>query len=516
MNNRICTALLTLLMACSISACGGGSGGGSQAETGQVAVVFTDGPTDQYQRILISMSAMSLIGPGGHVDLYNGPEVTFDLLEMSDWADLAFNTKVLAGTYNKIRIELTKVELVDMVNNESEMLDKLPANGKIDLNPRGSFEVSPDFTTVIKLDMDAKKSFQVVATGNGKLQLRPIFFVDIYEGDIFLPDRLVRIFGTVDAGSIEGAGTADTSDDAFRLCDIQFISQQSGPSMASPDDCVKVYADGGPGVFDSAGIESDFSEVAENEPLTAVGFVVDSDDPLAFLGLNAVILEDGAREPGVSGGWDTTAGNVVSDQVACDADQCFDFEPAETGVAVQTRMQPGTRVFRADGIELTQADVNSGDGGSVDAVATATELLAALVVLSTDVDSGIVTGTLASIGQTGSYAVLMAGLALIALSIIYYCTDVRGWKGWTQPALVYGMNAITVFVLAGIVARLLNVIKVPAATGNTITVKAWIYNNLLASWLSDLNASLAYAISFIIVMYLCMLILYKKRVFIRI
>ncbi len=406
MNKRIFAALTALLMALSISACGGGSGGGSQAETGQVAVVFTDGPTDQYQRILISMTAMSLIGPGGHVDLYNGPEVTFDLLEMSDWADLAFNTKVLAGTYTKIRIELTKVELVDMVNNESEMLDQLPANGKIDLNPRGSFEVSPDFTTVIKLDMDAKRSFQVVATGNGKLQLRPIFFVDIYEGDIFLPDRLVRIFGNVDAGSIEGAGTADSSDDAFRLCDIQFISQQSGPSMASPDDCVKVYADGGPGVFDSAGIESDFSEVAENEPLTAIGFVVDSDDPLAFLGLNAVILEDGAREPGVSGGWDTTAGNVVSDQIACDADQCFDFEPAETGVAVQTRMQPGTRVFRADGIELTQADVNSGDGGSVDAIATATELLAALVVLSTDVDSGIVTGTLASIGQTGSYAVL--------------------------------------------------------------------------------------------------------------
>ena len=60
MNKRIFAALLALLMALSISACGGGSGGGSQAETGQVAVVFTDGPTDQYQRILISMTAMSL------------------------------------------------------------------------------------------------------------------------------------------------------------------------------------------------------------------------------------------------------------------------------------------------------------------------------------------------------------------------------------------------------------------------------------------------------------------------
>ena len=117
---------------------------------------------------------------------------------------------------------------------------------------------------------------------------------------------------------------------------------------------------------------------------------------------------------------------------------------------------------------------------------------------------------------TSSYSVLMAGLALICLGIIYYFVDVRGWKKWIQPAMVYGMNAIAVFVLAGITARLLNVIKVATADGNTITAKAWIYNNLMASWLSDLNASFAYAILFIIVMYFCMLILYKKKIIIRI
>jgi predicted acyltransferase len=78
------------------------------------------------------------------------------------------------------------------------------------------------------------------------------------------------------------------------------------------------------------------------------------------------------------------------------------------------------------------------------------------------------------------------------------------------------MNAITVYVLAGVITRVFNVIKVTTTDGNTISVKAWIYNNLFASWLGNLNGSLAYAITFIIVMYLCMLILYKRKIFIKI
>ncbi len=117
---------------------------------------------------------------------------------------------------------------------------------------------------------------------------------------------------------------------------------------------------------------------------------------------------------------------------------------------------------------------------------------------------------------TSSYSVLMAGLAGICLGVLYCLVDFCGKKRWAQPALVYGMNAITVYVLAGIMARLLYLLKVTGADGNTITIKAWIYNNLFTSWLGGLNGSLAYAIVFIIVMYLCMLPLYRKKIFIKI
>jgi hypothetical protein len=308
---RTCALLLgaTLLL----SACGGGGGGSDAPSTGDVAVVFTDGPTDQYERILVTMTGMTLIGSGGQVALYDGEPVTFDLLDMSEWGDLAFNTKVLAGNYSKIRLY-----------------------------------ISPDWTTVIKLDMDAKRSFQVVETGNDKLQFRPIVFVDVFQGDIFLPDRLVRVFGSVEPGSIEGDDTTDTdSDDSFRLCHLEFLSQVSGPVVGDPSACVIVYADGGPepddgpSLFDDTGAEVDFSAVTDGALLTAVGFLVETLDAEAVLGLDSVVVTLGDRRPDDAEGWATIQGLVTSvpaSSATCLAtDRCFDFDPDDAAPVVNMR-----------------------------------------------------------------------------------------------------------------------------------------------------------------------------------
>jgi hypothetical protein len=402
MFTRIFAVTLLSTFALILNGCGGGS---SSPATGQVAVVITDGPTDQFERMLVTMTGMTLIGSGGQVELYDGPPVTFDLLQMSEWADLAFTTETLAGQYSKIRLELSKVELIDLADsNNNVVLNKLPANGKIDLNPRGSFEVSPDFTTVIKLDIDAKRSVQVVETGNNKLQVRPIIFVDVYQDRLYLPERLVRIAGDVQADSITGADTGDLTDDSFRLCSLQFISQSGGPSLGDPGDCVRVHADGATAFFNAMGKATDFTSIAEGEPLTAVGFIVETDDAEAILGLNSVVQELGPRATASVDGWETRQGVVADDPITCDVtDQCFNFEGTNPVATGATRMRPETRVFRADGIELTQADVSTGDTASVDAVLVGGELQAALLVLSTDVGGSILSGTLESVSGSNPY-----------------------------------------------------------------------------------------------------------------
>ena len=117
---------------------------------------------------------------------------------------------------------------------------------------------------------------------------------------------------------------------------------------------------------------------------------------------------------------------------------------------------------------------------------------------------------------TSSYALFTAGLASICLGAAFWLADVRGWMRWTAPARVLGMNAITAYVLAGIAARLLYLIKLTSPDGTQITLKVLTYESLFASWLSSINASLAYAITFIVVIWLLMLPLYRMKKFIKI
>ncbi len=117
---------------------------------------------------------------------------------------------------------------------------------------------------------------------------------------------------------------------------------------------------------------------------------------------------------------------------------------------------------------------------------------------------------------TSSYSVFMAGMAAVCLGISYYLIDVKGWRKGIQPFIVYGMNAITVFVLSGLVAKTLYLVKWDTASGATQTLKGWIVDTLFNSWLSPINASLGFALVFIFVSYLAMLWLYKKNIFIKI
>ncbi|MCX6151985.1 MAG: DUF5009 domain-containing protein [Ignavibacteriales bacterium] len=117
---------------------------------------------------------------------------------------------------------------------------------------------------------------------------------------------------------------------------------------------------------------------------------------------------------------------------------------------------------------------------------------------------------------TSSYVIYSGGMALIILAMCYYLIDVKGYSWWTKPFLVYGTNAITVYFLSGIMARLLNLIKLTDAAGNEIALKTFLYNNLFISWLAPINASLAFAVTYVLFWLGIMWIFYAKKIFIKV
>ena len=108
-------------------------------------------------------------------------------------------------------------------------------------------------------------------------------------------------------------------------------------------------------------------------------------------------------------------------------------------------------------------------------------------------------------------------MALIFLATCYWLIDIKGYKKWSVPFLIYGSNAITVYTLSGIIARMLIFLfKVKLSDGEVITLKAYLFRTLFASWLPPHQASLAYAIVYDLILLGFMTILYKKKIFIKV
>ena len=116
---------------------------------------------------------------------------------------------------------------------------------------------------------------------------------------------------------------------------------------------------------------------------------------------------------------------------------------------------------------------------------------------------------------TSSYVVFTAGAALELLALCYWLIDIQGYQKWARPGVVFGVNAIAVFVLSSLVTRLLIFVQVPSGA-ETIAAKQWIYDNLFASWASPVNASLAYAACHVLMWWALTALLYRRRIFIKI
>jgi predicted acyltransferase len=112
---------------------------------------------------------------------------------------------------------------------------------------------------------------------------------------------------------------------------------------------------------------------------------------------------------------------------------------------------------------------------------------------------------------TSSYVLFTGGLALQFLCLCYWLIDIKGYRKWARPFEIFGVNAIALYVGAGLMADLFGLIRVQGRP-----LGAWIYNNAFASWLSDINASLAFAISFVLVWLGLMWILWRRRIFIKV
>jgi predicted acyltransferase len=119
---------------------------------------------------------------------------------------------------------------------------------------------------------------------------------------------------------------------------------------------------------------------------------------------------------------------------------------------------------------------------------------------------------------TSSYVVFTAGMALQLLAICYWLVDIKGYRVWARPFIIFGVNALALFVFSGLLSRLMTDRhwQLMRAGGKMGNLQTFIFDNLFASWASPINASLFYALVYILFWLLLMWLLYRKDIFIKV
>ncbi len=117
---------------------------------------------------------------------------------------------------------------------------------------------------------------------------------------------------------------------------------------------------------------------------------------------------------------------------------------------------------------------------------------------------------------TSSYVVFTAGMACVTLATISWVIDVMGVTWWTRPLVIYGMNPLVAFVGSGMMARTIYTLWKVEYGGQVVPVEAAIYQSVFASWLEPRNASLAFAVCFVLTWYGILWVLWRRKIFLKV
>ncbi|WP_321475258.1 heparan-alpha-glucosaminide N-acetyltransferase domain-containing protein [uncultured Paludibaculum sp.] len=111
---------------------------------------------------------------------------------------------------------------------------------------------------------------------------------------------------------------------------------------------------------------------------------------------------------------------------------------------------------------------------------------------------------------TSSFALFMAGLDFVVFAGFLWLVDAKGYKRWTRPFVILGMNAISIYMVSELFSETLSSIHVGAGS-----LRSVIYQSVFVPIASPYNASLLWAVSFTLLMFGVAYGMHRKGWFLR-
>jgi predicted acyltransferase len=119
---------------------------------------------------------------------------------------------------------------------------------------------------------------------------------------------------------------------------------------------------------------------------------------------------------------------------------------------------------------------------------------------------------------TSSFALLSAGMATQLLALCHWVLDVRRWRAWSLPFVAFGRNALAAYILS--IALDTVITRWALGLSPDGSLKWSVYSHTFAAWLaaccSEEMASLSYAIAYVALWALVVILMHRRRIFVGI
>jgi predicted acyltransferase len=116
---------------------------------------------------------------------------------------------------------------------------------------------------------------------------------------------------------------------------------------------------------------------------------------------------------------------------------------------------------------------------------------------------------------TGSYALLMAGLASVVLAACLYVVDVRGPMRWTRPLAWLGANPLAIYFCSELVAEIVGRSISPRVFAG-LAPKDWLYWHAFGGEVSREWSSLLFALSYVAIWIGVSAVLHQRGIRVRV
>jgi predicted acyltransferase len=117
---------------------------------------------------------------------------------------------------------------------------------------------------------------------------------------------------------------------------------------------------------------------------------------------------------------------------------------------------------------------------------------------------------------SSSYAIFMAGASLVCLTVCWWLIDLRGHQKAATPLVIFGRNAIAAYLFSELLSKTIRAIEVSRADGRRSTLKRYLFDTVYAPLAPGKCASLIFAVSVVLLTFLLVWAMWKKRWFLKV